>query len=360
MSHLEQHETVAADRQSGEPLGQSVELREVAGITSEEWDRLMASYPDATVFHSSCWHQVLKESLPGEAIRFQIEVGGEVCGHWCGFMVKKFGVKVFGAPLPGTATDYMYPVFSKKPPVSEFLRSVRRWAAGRRIAMVDVGGEYFDDQNLLAAGYRIHHTRTYRIDISAGEEAVWSRLKPAMRNKVRKAEKNGVIVVEDTSPEFPERFFDMLRAVFNRQGMAPTYSLHRIETVVRVLKKAGRLIPLMALREGEPLASVILLLDDKAAYYWGGASYESAYPLGANDIIQWRGLQLAMGRGLVTYDACGGGQYKEKFGGAFVSLPAGHLSTNAVFQLVRASVAKGVRVQQALVGAVQRATRSRK
>lgn len=335
-----------------------ITLRELPGMTSQHWDEVAASYGNATVFHSSCWHEVLNQSLPGEVVRFQIDAGSETCGHWCGFMARKFGIKVFGAPLPGTATDYMYPLFSQAPPVGDFLKAVRRWARDRSVSMVEVGGEYFDDINLMAEGYRIQHARTYRVDLSKGEAAVWGRLKPAMRNKVRKAEKNGVRVVQDPSPAFPAQFFDMLRAVFNRQGRAPTYNLRRIETVVRVLEKSGRLIPLTALRDDEPLASIILLVDDRTAYYWAGASYVSAYAVGANDIIQWRALQLAIGKGLVNYDACGGGEYKEKLGGDFVPLPAGYLSINPVFGLVRTSVAKGFGAKQVLVGAVQRAVRA--
>ncbi len=331
-----------------------VTLRELPDLSAGEWDDTMASYRDATVFHASAWHQGLSEALPGQVVRFQVEMDSEVCGHWCGFLVKKFGIKVFGAPLPGTATDYMYPVFSKTPAVGEFLKAVRTWASERRVGLVEVGGEYFDDDSLTAGGYQLQPTRTYRVDLSGGEDAVWQRLKPAMRNKVRKAEKHGVTVVEDTSETFARDFSDMLRSVFNRQGKAPSYDQRRIETVVRVLGRSGRLSALTAKRDNERLASVILLHDARTAYFWAGASYPSAYPFGANDIIQWRALQLAMSRGLECYDACGGGEYKEKFGGTFVSLPAGHLVMRPVFGLVRSSVLKGFRAKQALIGAVQR------
>lgn len=331
-----------------------VTLRELADLPARAWDDLMASYRDATVFHASAWHQCLNESRPGKALRFQIEVGGEVCGHWCGFLVKKFGIKVFGAPLPGTATDYMYPLFSKAPRVDEFLKAVRGWASQRRVGLVEVGGEYFDEHSLNAGGYQVHPTRTYRVDLSGGENAVWQRLKPAMRNKVRKAEKHGVTIIEDTAPSFAHEFSDMLRSVFNRQGKAPSYDQRRIETVVRVLTAAGRLNTLTAVRDNERLASVIVLHDTKTAYFWAGASYPSAYPFGANDLIQWRAMQLAMSRGLDCYDACGGGDYKEKFGGTFVSLPAGHLVMRPVFGLVRSSVMRGFRAKQALIGVVQR------
>lgn len=335
-------------------MNSSITLRELPGLSAREWDDVVASYQDATVFHASAWHQSLDESLPGHVVRFQIEMAGEVCGHWCGFMIQKFGMRVFGAPLPGTGTDHMYPLFSRTPSVGEFLKAVRSWAAEKRVGLVELGGEYFDDRSLTAHGYRIQPTRTYRIDLSGGEDAVWQRLKPAMRNKVRKAEKNGVTIVEGTSATFAQEFFTMLRSVFNRQGKTPSYDLRRIETVVRVLGNSGQLSALTAMRDGEQLASVILLHDATTAYFWAGASYPTAYPFGANDIIQWRALQLAISKGLTGYDACGGGDYKEKLGGTLVSLPAGHLIMSPLFGLVRSSVKRGFQARQALVGAVQR------
>jgi hypothetical protein len=331
-----------------------VTLRELPGLSAQQWDHAVARYPDATVFHSAAWHRGLDDALPGRVVRFQIEVGGEVCGHWCGFLVSKFGMKVFGAPLPGTASDYMFPLFSKAPAVGEFLDGLRAWAAAERVGLIEVGGSYFDEPSLTAAGYRLQATRTYRVDLSAGADAVWQRLKPAMRNKVRKAEKQSVTVTADTSPDFAHEFSDMLRSVFNRQGKAPSYDRRRIEAVIRALMPSGSVSALTARRDDQRLASVILLHDATTTYFWAGASYPSAYPFGANDIIQWRAMQLAMSRGHGSYDACGGGDYKEKFGGVLVPLPAGHLVMRPVFGLVRSSVMKGFRARQALLGAVQR------
>jgi hypothetical protein len=334
-------------------------LRELPAVGAAQWDQLLTRYPDATVFHSSPWHEALNDTLPGTTLRFAVESDGRVVGHWCGFMVRKFGVKVFGAPLPGTGTDYMYPLFAGRVPPAEFLAAVRTWADSRGVSMVDLGGEYLDDSTLTAAGYKLRPTRTYRVDLTGGAPAVWSRLKPAMRNKVRKAEKQGVTIETDASADFSALFFDMLQAVFRRQNKVPTYSLPRIDAVVRRLQAAGTVVPLVARRNGEPLASVILLLDGTAGYYWGGASYEAAYPVGANDLIQWHALQLLTAKGLRVYDACGGGEYKEKFGGVFHVLPAGHLVLHRVVGLVRASVEKGFKARQAILGTMQRMAGSR-
>ncbi len=335
-------------------MPQTVLIRPLPDITPDAWDEMAASYSDATVFHLSGWHACLDRSLPGAVIRFEIEANGQVCGHWCGFLMTKFGARVFGAPLPGSATDYMYPLFSNVVPPGDFLNAVDTWARGRRIALVELGGEYFSPADLTAKGYKLRDTQTYRVDLSGGADEVWSHLKPAMRNKVHKAEKSGVVVTQDTSPDFPRRFYDMLQAVFNRQGLTPTYKLERVETIVQTLSKTHNLVTLTAWKDDQALACVLALVDHHTAYFWGGASYETAYPLGANDLIHWHALQLAIERGLTVYDTCGGGDYKTKFGGTFVRLPAGYASMNPLFGVVRTTIQKGFRARSVAVGHARR------
>jgi hypothetical protein len=330
-----------------------ITLRERPDLTGNEWDQIVRPYAAATVFHLSCWHDVLNDSQPGKLVRFDVELDGRVCGHWCGLVLTRFGTRVFGAPLPGSATDYMYPLFSTPPPAGQFLDAVLAWAKHRGIALLEVGGAYFSEAELASKGYEIHQTRSYRVDLSAGESGVWKNLKPAMRNKVRKAEKQGITVTEDTPPDFPSLFFDMLRQVFLRQASVPTYSLGLIDTVVRVLSQSGNLKTLTAWHNGAALSSLILLTDDKAAYFWGGASYETAFPVGANDLIHWHALRFATRRGLLVYDTCGGGNYKEKFGGPLIHFPAGHLAVNPLFGIVRSAVKRGVRARQLVLGRLQ-------
>lgn len=333
-------------------------LERLPALAAAEWDGLMAQYPDATVYHLSSWHRCLERSFPGTVVRFAVLDGDRACGHWCGFLVKKFGVRVFGAPLPGTGVDYLHPLFSHAPSVPRFLAAVRAWAEQEGIALVELGGRCFSVEELGAAGYRARCSHTYRVDISGGAEEVWSGMKPAMRNKVRKAEKSGVTVEFDTSPEFPRRYIGMLKATFGRQGLVPTYGLERVETIVDELIPSGNAATFTASLSDDAVAAIILLLDGTTAYFWGGASYRRAYEVGANDIIHWHALQYAIEKGLAVYDTSGGGDYKTKFGGVLTDLPAGYLGLKPWAGVLRATVHGTARLRQTALGHLLRARRA--
>jgi CelD/BcsL family acetyltransferase involved in cellulose biosynthesis len=327
-----------------------VTLRERGDLTGAAWDAHVRAHPAATIFHRACWHDVLDAVRPGGTLRFEVELDGQPVGYWCGFLMRRFGLKVFGSPLPGSATDYMYPLLSVPVAPGAILEGVERWARRRGVAHLEIGGECFPAADLAVRGYGPYQTRSYRVDLSGGEAAVWKALKPAMRNKVRKAEKLGVVVTEDTAPDFPARFFALLEDVFHRQNSVPTYDLRLITAVVKTLGAAGHLRTLTAWHEGRMLSSMILLVDEHSAYFWGGASYAGAYPFGANDLIHWDALKWCTAQGLRTYDTCGGGEYKEKFGGTLHYFPAGYLALNPLFGLVRSAVRHGVRARQRLLG----------
>ncbi len=115
----------------------AVQLRERPDLLDDQWDEIVAGYPAATVFHLSCWHRVLHRARPGRVVRFEIHYDNELCGHWCGFLLQRFGARFFGAPLPGTATPYMHPLFSTVPPAGPFLEGVLTWAKEREVGLID-------------------------------------------------------------------------------------------------------------------------------------------------------------------------------------------------------------------------------
>ena len=323
-------------------------LFEISDIHPEEWDKLIKTFPDFTIYHLSCWHHVLEDCFNGHIHKFKIIKDGVTCGYWCGLTVKKFGMKIFGSPLPGTSTDYMHPLFSEEIPLDRFIIALRKWAKTNKIAHIELCGHYFNSEVLKEFGYSTNHSETYIVNISTTESNIWQNLKPAMRNKVRKAEKNGIIVAIDDSLEFSRIYYDMLKVVFQRKGLVPTYNLSRVEKVIHYLKNSDNVITLTARKDSKPLSTIILLKDKSTLYYWGGASYQEAFKYGANDLIHWYAFQMANKIGIHHYDTCGGGEYKKKFGGTYIQIPSAYLSLNYLTGAARNIIKSSIVYRQKL------------
>src|SRR5580765_8621845 len=88
---------------------------ESARIEWSDWDRILASFPDAIVFQSSGWLRFLAEALPAEPVLAILRDGNEELGYLCGLKAKKIGMSLFGSPFRGWSTPYMG--FNVKPSV---------------------------------------------------------------------------------------------------------------------------------------------------------------------------------------------------------------------------------------------------
>ncbi len=175
-----------------------------------------------------------------------------------------------------------------------------------------------------------------------------------MRNKIRKAEKNNIVVSEDKTLEFATTYFDMLKTVFHRKGLAPTYTLGRVENILKNLHESKNVITITAQKDSQPISTILLLKDRRTFYYWGGASYQEAFKYGANDSIHWYAFQLAKKLGVHYYDTCGGGEYKKKFGGTYVQIPTAHKSMNTILPVARNIVKKSLKYKQIITSYLAR------
>ena len=66
---------------------------------------------------------------------------------------------------------------------------------------------------------------------------------------------------------------------------------------------------------GKVIATGLFPHDDGAVYLWGVGSRIADWNLGPNDLLQWSLMERAAARGLRTYNMCGYGHFKSKFGG---------------------------------------------
>ena len=83
---------------------------------------------------------------------------------------------------------------------------------------------------------------------------------------------------------------------------------------------------------------------------WGGASWRQYQKFQPNEAIFWYAMRYWKARGMQTFDMCGGGEYKRKYGGRRIVVPWGRLSRFRIFSLARRAAAKVFWLRWKLVG----------
>lgn len=282
-----------------------------------DWDAL-DRYADRTHSQRLPWLRYLAAINAGVPVVAMLQHDGETLGCFTGVRNKRLGIPTLGSPIPGWNTSYMG--LNLVPGVSrtEALRALSDFAfRDLRCAYVELCDPCADEESAAGAGFSVARVEGYLSDLTLSEGELFSRMTSATRRCIRKAEKEGV-TIEEASPEgFAEEFHSHLSEVFSKQGLVPTYSLKRVQTLIEHVYPSGSLLLLRARApDGQSIASGIFPGFGHYSTFWGNGSVQSMLHLRPNQVIHWYAMRYWKARGVTMHDWGGTGSYKKNYGPA--------------------------------------------
>lgn len=279
-------------------------------ISRSRWDDLVESAPDGGhLLQSEEWGG-LKKDLGWEPVRLVLERDGALVG------VGQF--LFYSTPLVPGGMLYCpkgpWLPWHDEEAVRAFFEGVVT-AAGRRGAhTIKMEPEVLESQGrvkelLWDIGFQrfrwnVNHKTTLLVDLTPSEEDLIANMKKDTRYGVRRAEREGVEVVEDNSPAGIEQFWWMHGAMVERKDF---WSRPRsyYSSLWRALEEAGRAHLFFAEHEGDRLAAAIVFtFGQKALYMLGVSTREKSKTMPAY-LLQWEIMKWAKRNGIVHYDMWG-------------------------------------------------------
>lgn len=294
--------------------------RRVTTVQLNDWDALIESMSQRTVFHSRAWFDVLMAVHQIRPVLLQVEQDGRCEAAWPSFETRKGPLRILGSPLPGWSTAYLGPLFAAGADVPAALSMLLKHHAISRCAYFTC--KVFDEcQAIDLAPYRFNLVRrfdTYRINLQQSIDQIWKNMQGSCRQQVRKAQRRGVTVSEETSNAFVDEYWEMAVTTFAKSGNVPTHNRQFVAEMWRYLHPIGAVRFLSAFYEGRRIATLALTCDQQTMYYWGGVSHLEYRACAPHNLLQWEAIQLAHGLGLRWYDFIstfgGPGRFKSTFG----------------------------------------------
>jgi CelD/BcsL family acetyltransferase involved in cellulose biosynthesis len=281
-----------------------------------DWDTLDA-HPDRVIFQTREWLEFLSRAQRGEPVVAAVRDGDETLGWFTGLVVRRFGFRILGSPFAGWNSSYMgFTMLDES-------RRRDAWAALPTFAFRGLGCHLVEVRDRSTAfhaldGLGYEHGRTfnsYTLDLGPSEDEVFGGFTSACRRNVRKAEREGVVIEEANDLTFAAEYMGQLTEVFARQGLRPLYGADRVEHLVTTMLPTGRLLLLRARDpDGRCIATGIFPFMNGYMYFWGGASHRQYQHLRPNEALMWHAIRTAKAHGVETFDLCGGGDYKAKYG----------------------------------------------
>jgi lipid II:glycine glycyltransferase (peptidoglycan interpeptide bridge formation enzyme) len=191
-------------------------------------------------------------------------------------------------------------------------------------------------------------TPTTIVELSGrDEESLFADCSHACRNLVRKALRSGVTCIQDNGLKGLEDFYRPYEVSF-RRSRSEKRPLAFFKTIYERLAEKGLMRVFLALYDGKPIASALLLCYKNAlTYYAGGLDYD-AHQLSPSNLLIWESLKGARAAGWAWYETgpffpylptdhkmARIGQFKREFGGKPHLLFEGLLVYNWRSYLVR-------------------------
>ena len=277
-----------------------------------------------TLYHDPRWLRAVDEGLGMRTTVLGLQASGDLVGALPGFMVRKLGVRVFGAPLRGSMTPYLGWVLTRSTPVESraVLGGVAAHCARRlgchyaEIGMLEPPSDLPPEPPL--DGWRSAQRETYMLDLRAGEAPLWSNLGQRTRGKVRKAAKSGVSIERVRERDFLDAFFPMVESSYARHRAVSPHPKRFYESLCLHLAPHGLMEMFAAKYEGRVIAGALVLHDGREARCMSNASLPEYHQMYPNNLLHWEIISWACAAGLERYDFGGKGdpgidRFKETF-----------------------------------------------
>jgi CelD/BcsL family acetyltransferase involved in cellulose biosynthesis len=278
-----------------------------------QWDALLETQPDATLYHTMGWLRLQEQHGSLTLFPLVIMQDGQPVGLFPVFLTRRGPFRVCSSPR-GVDTQYMGPL-AKRPLLPEILDCYETWAEQQGIDFTTVTFSHeIDHRVAVDRGYTCETQRTYLLDLTPGQDALLKQSHQECRNQVRKARRLGVTVTEcDLRPHL-DLYLGLSAKVFARSNRRTSLTRAFVEAMLKSLSETGRLVSLRA-EVGRKIVGM-----DIAGHY-GGRLY--ALDIASDDAFRGHCVNRLMTWSLVAW-GCEHGMNVMDFVGANTPSIASH------------------------------------
>ena len=313
-------------------------LQDISFMGAGEWDEFVTGHPSGTLFHTSAWLDILVETQSLLLQRIGYFEDGILVGVLPIFIKNIWPLRVAASPFVVEDTPYMGVVIDsdRLPRALELLGPYmkRRGIHFLRILQRD-------DllREMRPPGFQVTEKHTHLVDLTKSEDALWNAFEGRCRTAVRKGEKGGVTIREESCRQGLDAYYTILDNLYAGQNMA-TPNPKNFYTLLWDAFAGGQFHMLTAWLDETLIAGALIIHDRDRCYYLNGASRSDYNTLCPNNLLQWEALRLAKSLGALRYDFVGSdierlAKFKKSFGGELMTYVCLERSSSAWVSFIR-------------------------
>jgi hypothetical protein len=283
------------------------------------WEAIVDGYPAADVYHSSGWLTYLKRSQGAQPVTAEVLSEGRVVGHYVGAMVRRFGVRILGSPMPGWGTQVMGFLLDDGVDRRAAADALLPFAYGElRCAHVELGDRLLTPDEMAGSRYVVSSWSSQTtVDVSGSDDDIVAQAHSRTRTYMRRGPRNGLHGEAGHGSEFADEYYDQLVDVFASSGLVPTVPRERVRQLIEALEPSGQ-VTLTRLVDADDnhLGTSICIGRNRRAMLWGLAFFRQYSRLHPVEPLQFETMKALRERGYTIYNMAGSEPSKAKFASA--------------------------------------------
>jgi hypothetical protein len=253
-------------------------------LVDREWDDAISAHPDATIFHSTAWARVLVDTYGHRPCYVQISLNGGLLALVPMMEVQSVLTRSRGICLP--FSDYCAPLTFSSFGHELVTQKLQQIAHERCWSYFELRSHSIVPVNTPASESYYGHF----LDLRIGPEALISNFSSSVKRAVRKAQRSGLNVSIQSSPDAMAQFYELHVRTRRRHGVPPQPRSFFINIQRHLISSGFGFIVLVECQKA-PIAAAMFFKLGRHAVYKFGASDERLQELRANNFAMFEGIR---------------------------------------------------------------------
>jgi CelD/BcsL family acetyltransferase involved in cellulose biosynthesis len=303
-----------------------LQIQYIDPTTDERWDRFIAGQERSTIFHTSAWAHVIKDTYGYQPRYYVLEDdAGKIKTAIPFYLIRSrfTGKRLVSLPF----SDYCWPLGNNEADITLLLDSVKKEIEIGVASHLEIRGWQINPPpsqlNLAARDYHV----TYILDLTPDQETLAKAFHDNVRRGIRQADKRGIKVHLTIGEEGIEKFYNLNVITRKKLGVLPQPHAFFQNIYHHVISK-NLGFTVLGESEGQTVAGIIFLTHKDTIYYKFNASDQRYLQKRPNHLVTWEGIKYArehkfkqLDFGRCTPEEEGLKTYKSRWGTKEVDLP---------------------------------------
>lgn len=253
-------------------------------LTYPDWDNLLLTAKQYSIFHSSAWARVLSESYGFKPLYFANVSNNRLEALFPVMEIRGKLVGQRGVSLP--FTDYSEPIASSPEQLQTGFDHIVDYGKKHKWKYLITKGWELAKINTIPSAYCYRHVLTLNTD----EKIVYSQFRDSTKRNIKKALSSGIKVTTHYSLESIKHYY-RLHCLTRREHGLPPQPFFFFKNIFKniISKKLGSLV--LASHNNRYIAGTIFLHKKPYAIYKYSASDKIFQNFRANNLLMWESIK---------------------------------------------------------------------